>query len=142
MRNYRLNKAQSLIEFILIFPIIFFLIAGFLDLGRAIFYYASISNSVREGTRYAIVHKEVIGEAAESSDYVDLKEIVKDYSFGIKETNLNVVVEVFLDDENIPEKVSIKTTYIFVPVTPGISQIFGNIPLEAQSTMRIEPIAQ
>ena len=51
------HPGQSLVEFALIIPIAFFLITGFFDLGRAVFNYSSLTNAVREATRYAIVHK-------------------------------------------------------------------------------------
>ena len=137
-------KAQSLVEFALILPLVLFLILGFFDLGRAIFNYASLSNSVREGTRYAIVHKEVIDNAAYISDYSELKQIVFNYSFGISESDLTVDVLVTLDNAS-RDKISITATYLFVPLTPGIKQILGDgngIPILAQSTMLIEPISR
>jgi len=73
-------RAQTLVEFALVFPIAIFLILGFFDLGRAIFNFASLSNSVREATRYAIVHKEVINDAAKNAGYSELKQLVGDYS--------------------------------------------------------------
>jgi len=44
MKNKKGLIGQSLIEFAFIFPIAIFLIAGFLDLGRAVFYYSSSAN--------------------------------------------------------------------------------------------------
>ena len=63
MKNQRRFSGQSLIEFAIILPLAFFLITGFLDLGRAVFYYSSLTNAVREATRYAIVHKAEIEDA-------------------------------------------------------------------------------
>ena len=145
MRQIRKHPGQSLIEFALIFPILFLLIAGFFDLGRAVFYYSSLSNSVREGTRYAIVHEDMINDAAEATDYMALKQRVIDYSFGIKAPlTIDVVVNLDENDE-YRESISITGTLMYTPVTPGIKQLFGGgvgIPIVAQSTMRIEPIGR
>lgn len=147
MRNRRVFSGQSLVEFVLIFPIVLFLLLGFFDLGRAIFYYSSISNSVREGTRYAIVHKEVIDNVAKNNGYYALKQIVVDYSYGISGTDLVVDVVVKMDDADSTtrDKISITATYLYVPITPGIKQILGSetgITLEAHSSMLIEPISR
>jgi len=139
------------VEFALILPIALFLILGFFDIGRAIFNFASLSNSVREGTRYAIVHKEVVNVAAQNAGYSELKQKVFDYSFGIpaSDITIDVIVTMQLDPSgNVSEtrdKISITATYLFVPVTPGIKQILGDgngIPIVAQSTMLLEPISR
>jgi hypothetical protein len=145
MKKSKRNLGQSLVEFALVFPLFFFLVTGFLDLGRAVFYYSSISNSVREGSRYAIVHEAAIDNAAKTAGYPVLIQKVKEFSFGIPSSSLNVEVLVTNDDMNIREKVSITATYMFIPITPGIKQVFGSktgIPLEAQSTMRIAGAAR
>ena len=144
-------RAQTLVEFALILPMALFLILGFFDIGRAIFNFASLSNSVREGTRYAIVNKEVINVAAQYSGYSELKQKVFDYSFGIPASDLTIDVIVTMqldpsgDVSETRDKISITATYLFVPVTPGIKQILGDgngIPIVAQSTMLLEPISR
>ena len=143
MRTRRRFSGQSLVEFALIFPIVFLLITGFLDLGRAVFYYSSISNSVREGTRYAIVHKIDIDDTAKINGYPVLKQQVRDFSFGIDTSTLVIDVHVAKDvTGKFFEKVTITGTYTFVPITPGIKEIFGTetgIDLVAQSTMLVSP---
>ena len=143
-------RAQTLVEFALVFPIAIFLILGFFDLGRAVFNFASLSNSVREATRYAIVHKEAVNDAAQTAGYLELKQKVFDYSFGIPPSDITVDVTVTMQSDPtgnalLRDKISITATYIFVPVTPGIKQILGDgngIPIVAQSTMLLEPISR
>ena len=143
-------RAQTLVEFALVFPIAIFLILGFFDLGRAVFNFASLSNSVREATRYAIVHKEAVNGAAQTAGYLELKQKVFDYSFGIPPSDITVDVTVTMQSDPtgnalLRDKISITATYIFVPVTPGIKQILGDgngIPIVAQSTMLLEPISR
>jgi hypothetical protein len=145
MRQNRKSAGQSLVEFALVFPILFLLVTGFFDLGRAVFYYSSLSNSVREGTRYAIVHKETINDVAENDGYMLLQEKVEEFSFGIDTSDLTITVDVEMDDDDRRESVSITATYMFTPITPGIKQIFGaktGIPITVQSTMRIAGIAR
>jgi hypothetical protein len=125
MNSKKSSIGQSLTEFGLLIPFVLLLILGFLDLGRAIFFYSSVSNSVREGTRYAIVN----------FDHSNLEQIVKDNSFGIHPEDLDIDI-----DNPSDEQISITATYYFVPLIPGLDRLFGSpggIKLEAQSTMRI-----
>jgi hypothetical protein len=145
MRSNKKYAGQSLLEFALIFPILFLLVTGFLDLGRAVYYYSSLSNSVREGTRYAIVNKDTINDVAKNTGYMELIQKVEYYSFGLDPSDISVGVAVILDANGKRESVSITATYMFTPITPGIKQIFGSktgFPITTQSTMRIAGIAR
>ena len=47
------QRSQALIEFALVSPVLFLLIFGVIDLGRAIFYYDTLNHAAREGARVA-----------------------------------------------------------------------------------------
>lgn len=47
---------QSLVEFVLVFPIFLAILVGMVDVGRAIWANNVIANAAREAARYAIVH--------------------------------------------------------------------------------------
>jgi Flp pilus assembly protein TadG len=49
------TKAQALVEFALVFPLLMFLIFAIIDFGWMIFNYAQLYNSLREGLRYGSV---------------------------------------------------------------------------------------
>src|SRR5262245_38827702 len=55
-RRRRRQGGQSMIEFALVFPILALTLFTFFDLGRAVFYYNSVSRAARAGARYAMVH--------------------------------------------------------------------------------------
>ncbi len=140
MRSRKQIKGQSLVEFALIFPFVFLLITGFLDVSRAVFAYASISNAVREGTRYATVSKNDLNAAYTNPTNNPIIDKVISYSVGVELTKSQVAVVVQKDTSGFYTKISITATHMFKPVTPGIKQIFGTnagIPIKAQSTMRI-----
>lgn len=135
-------SGQSLIEFMLIFPLAFFLITGLLDLGRGIFYYSSLSNAVREAARYTITHKDL------SDD--EIKDKVLEFAFALHNTpkplereNITISYPEIVNEKKIT--VSISATYTFDPVTPGLDLFWGGsdgILLAAQSTMRISGAAR
>jgi hypothetical protein len=140
MKNKKQYSGQTLVEFALLFPIFLILVLGFFDLGRAVFYYSSLTNAVRETARYAIVH----------SDHSNLKEMVLDkYAFGINPGDINVIEINYFDEGNLNDSVdpltedytniAIRAEYIFDPVTPFINRFgcCGGIRIVAESNMRI-----
>ena len=144
-------RAQSLVEFALILPIALFLLFGFFDIGRAIFNFASLTTAVREATRYAIANNDAVDSAAMANGYPALKQKVYDYAFSIPPSEITITVNMTYQFDQwghiteTRDKISLTATYLFVPVTPGIKQILGagnGIPITAQSTMRLEPLAR
>jgi hypothetical protein len=53
---FRQQEATSTVEFALVAPVLFLLLVGILDLGRAVNAYVTVSNAAREGSHYAILH--------------------------------------------------------------------------------------
>lgn len=142
MRIRNRNSGQSLVEFALIFPLVFLLITGFLDVSRAIFAFASVSNAVREGTRFATVSKPDLNAAYTSPTDNTIIDKVISYSVGVKLIKSQVTVVINKDTDGFYQNVSISATHLFQPITPGVKQIFGakaGIPITAQSSMRIAP---
>ncbi len=55
-RRRKTGAGQALAEFALVFPLFLLVVLLIVDVARAIFVYAVISDAAREGARYAIVH--------------------------------------------------------------------------------------
>ncbi|HVB76965.1 MAG TPA: TadE family protein [Candidatus Nitrosotalea sp.] len=55
MRKVRGQRAQSLVEFALVAPILLLLLLVTLDFGRGLFYYSQMSAAAREGARQAVL---------------------------------------------------------------------------------------
>jgi Flp pilus assembly protein TadG len=49
-----MQRSQALIEFALVSPVLLLLLFGVIDIGRAIFYYDTLSHAAREGARTAV----------------------------------------------------------------------------------------
>jgi len=147
MKNQRRYSGQSLVEFALILPLFFFLITGFLDLGRALFYYSSLTNAVREATRYAIVHKDELNAALDNPGDNSLQDKVLEYAIGLSGitdplTKDKIIVDPIKNADNFFTTVSIEATYLYKPITPGIKALFGStegIDLIVQSKMLVTP---
>lgn len=155
MRTGRRTSGQTLVEFALIFPLFFLLIMGLFDLGRAVFYYATLNTAVREATRDAIV----LPWSTASKDQVieaDLKGYLWTKELGDNcQLAANSVCDIdvaYLDTtkpanpyDAFDPKVLISVTYHFDPITPGIAAIVGSgktIPMQVQSKMALSPVAK
>jgi len=146
MKRNKHFSGQSMVEMALILPVAFFLITGFLDIGRVVFYYSSLTNAVREATRYAIVHKNEISVAFENPTDNSLQDKVLEYAIGLSDIpnsltkeNISVIVE---SSENLYTTVSIEANYQYKPITPGLQILFGSaegLNLNAQSKMYVSP---
>jgi Flp pilus assembly protein TadG len=119
------RRGQSLLEFVLVLPILLLFVSMLLDLGRLVFYKSSLTNAVREGARYGIVHP---CDASATND------VVQTFSFGY--TPDLVTISSLNDDTQI----SVLATYTFFPVTPFSQLIVGNggVTLQSQSIMDFE----
>jgi hypothetical protein len=157
MRNHRAKSGQALIEFALVLPLLFILVMGLFDIGRAVFYYAVINTAAREGTRYAIVQP--------SSDYLskdgyyldshplncvdahsdankNICNEVRRKLFNIAElSSSTITIDYYTAGTDGATVVSIDINVLFEPVTPGLSLI-GDLQLHANSQMIMTPIAE
>ena len=149
MRKQRRFRGASMVEFALIFPIAFFLITGFFDLGRAVFYYSTLTNAVREATRYAIVNAADLDDADKNPADNSLQDKVLEFAFGLTSvphplTKPDVDVTIEKDGAKFLT-VAIEANYEYQPVTPGIQVILGGpdgIDLTVRSKMMVSPGSQ
>ena len=118
-------------ELAIIIPAVLFLIIGLIDFGRYMLDYSILNNGVREGTRYAVVQKNL-----DSTHNAAIKTVI---SQKIPISNY---------DPNSPvisypaSKINISISYNYVPLTPGLSLLFGPIPIKVQSEMFLTPYAK
>ena len=141
---------QTLIEFALILPLLMFLLVGLFDLGRAVFYYSSLSNAVREAARTGIVKQ--YGEYLNDADFESqITDEVIAYGFGLNSLATNdisvQVTQTSNQNEYFKEYIEVTGRYCYEPITPGIISIINTscwdgrrgIELKAVSVMRLEP---
>jgi Flp pilus assembly protein TadG len=147
MKANRNSIAQSLLEFALILPMLLLLVTGFLDLGRAFFFYSSLTNASREGARSGLVmNLDNYDTDAAKKTAVDtaIKNKVLGYAFGMKALGAGDITVTITKNATtlLFEKISVNTIYCYVPITPGIISIVKTtckgskgIQLMATSTM-------
>jgi Flp pilus assembly protein TadG len=125
----RSHKAQSLVEFALILPVLLMFIVIIIDIGRVFYYYTTIFNAAREGARAAVVDPTIDTEAELRA--ASLKLLV-----GVSPSDLS-----FTGSKVENKRVTVRITYSFRPVTPLAADLIGSggvIPLVTISSMKAE----
>lgn len=126
----RNEKGQSLVEFVLVAPILLLLIVGLVDIGRAMYTYSDLHFTAQESVRLAGFGR---------SD-ADIKQ------FAASNFKSGTLTETMVEITPVPSErksgqyVTVKLNYPLNPITPFASQFFpnGSIVLRADSTIRIE----
>ena len=124
------QRGQGLLEFALVISLLLLLVFGIIDFARVFFGYATMSNGVREGARYAIVHP---------NDDAGIEAAARSMMVVI---GAPVNVQVNFLDTNVDGSecrthlctVQVVATSDFAVWTP----IIPNIPMTAMATMHIE----
>lgn len=136
-----LEFGQDLVEYALIFPILFMFLVGIFDLGRVVIYYSILTNAAREGARAGIIYQT---DQNDMEAAVDAAVCYYAVGLGIGCPNPSVSVS-FLDQSGNGrnDHVRVSVSSQFKPVTPFIGSLLGlgqggSLTLNSQSTMRIE----
>jgi hypothetical protein len=127
-RRNRHELGQDAVEFALIFPILFLILMGIFDLGRATYLASMLHNIVREGARYGTVFPD---------DTAGIEAAIDNLAVGVDPDLLDVTI---LVDEDAGF-IQVGVEYEMPLVTPLIGSFFGGantLPLSSQATMRLE----
>jgi hypothetical protein len=125
-RCSRKEHGQDLAEYALILPIFLLVILSIFDMGRAVYYYSALQNSVREGARYGIIYPE---------DITGIENVVRQKAVGLDINDLSIYTSFPSDDT-----IQVRATFQFQIVTPIIGALVGSneLTFSGQSTMHIE----
>ena len=125
----REEKGQSIVEFVLVIPILLLLLIGIVDIGRLTFVYSSLHFTGQESVRVA-----GLGGTDEK-----ITERAYDSFFGGDPTELNIISSLLPDERKSGEYITITLEYPYTPLTPFVSSLFSDpINLSVDSTIRIE----
>ena len=152
------SRGQALVEFAFVFPLIMFLAFAFLDVGRAVFEYNTLTNAARSAARVAVVNQ--IDPAAGPWNCQANKPVESvvspNWTFrgcamtagaALGVTSADVTVSyapppgVSLECSSrlhVGCLVTVTVTNVYTPITPVAGSIIGPIPMSATSEMPIE----
>ena len=153
----RRARGQSLVEFALVFPIIVLLIAGFFEIGRAVFAFNTIANAARQGARVATVNQLAnVTECDESWPIDDPYQphwsirgcaMLAARTLGIATSNISISYAAPPDTTltcsttlHVGCIASVTVSYNFTISTPFVNKLIGNISMSQTSSMPIERV--
>ena len=125
-RALKRQKGQDLVEYALALPIMLLFLMVILDLGRVVYVYSALHNSVRDGARFGIINP---------ADAVSIETVVRDRAVGLDPAELTV----FVIQPDL-ETIQVRAIYQFTAVTPIIGTLVGSNQwaVGSQATMRVE----
>lgn len=133
-RIERSAAGQALVETALVLPIVILLLMGLFDFGRAIFYYNSVAEAARNGSRVAIVNQtsaDICRVAAERATGLGLPTSCAVSSTAVGAWHVSSCAAINCEQ-------SVRVNYRFTAITPIISNIVGPINLTSTSRVLIE----
>lgn len=143
------ERAQALVEFALVIPLLLLLIFGIVDAGRLVYAYNTVANSARNGARVAIVNQSTSGtntcDTREATAYATGCAILSGIGLGL--TELDVTVEYRDPTDTSPCAVPligclavVEVTGRFQPLTPVIGQLIGPVTLTSTTKIPMERV--
>jgi Flp pilus assembly protein TadG len=138
------EKSQALVEFAIVGLLLFIVVFGVIDVGRAVWNYNTLAHATREGARYAIVHGQLSsdpsgpGSPYYTSPNQDSKvtEAVQQFAGGLDHSRLTVDAE-WLDGSNsFGRRVKVTSRYGYAPIFLSLLPI-PSITMTSSSTMEI-----
>src|SRR6266849_3091818 len=111
-RNHH-ERGQSLVEFAAIAPILFLLVFGIIEFGRAFYAYNAIVNAASEGARYGIL---------DPQNTSCIKKVVKNYSVALELADPDISVAC-QGSCAYPNKISVTANYTYTAITPFVPNL-------------------
>jgi Flp pilus assembly protein TadG len=151
------ERGQGLAEFALVVPVIVFLVVAFVEIGRAVYSYTSITNAARQGARVAAVNQlTTFAECDESRPVEDAANahwtitgcaIQAATGLGLTPANVSIAYApppgTTLSCSPVIHVgciASVTVTYDYAPSTPIVSGVMSSISMSSTSQMPVERV--
>jgi Flp pilus assembly protein TadG len=151
-------RGQALVEFAFVFPVIVLLAFGFIDVGRAVFGYNTLTNAARQAARVAAVNQidpavgpwnclanTPVQSAASPSWTFRGCAVTAGAAVGVTDADVSVSYAAppgttiqCTSSLTVGCIVAVTVTSDFVPITPIAGSIIGPISMSATSDMPVE----
>lgn len=90
---YSRARGQSMVEFSMVLPILMLVIFGLLEVGRAVFMYAVVTNASREAVRYATAYGVNESDVLHYHNCAEIKNVAKRVGFLLSLTDDDIVID-------------------------------------------------
>ena len=142
LRGFRRDeRGTALVEFALIAPLLFLLLFGIIDFGRALDYYNQVTQLAGQGARAAAVNRMADGTAITSGSALQ-SQLVNQYTAQPELKNGEIVCIKGPLPTQIGQPVTVKVTYhfTFLPLVGLAASALGGLDLTSTQTERAEVI--
>ena len=135
------ERGTALVEFALIAPLLFLLLFGIIDFGRALNYYNQVTQLAGQGARAAVVNRNPDGTAITSGSSLQ-NQLVTQFTAQPELKNGEVVCIVSPLPTNVGDPVTVKVSYQFkfLPLIGLAGSALGGLNLSATETERAEVV--
>jgi Flp pilus assembly protein TadG len=152
------TRGQALVEFAFVFPVIALMAFAFIDIGRAVFAYNTLTEAARQATRVAVVNqldpvsgpwscqsnRPVQSEASPQWTWRGCA-VASGASVGVKNADVSVAYSTPAGTDlicaphlNVGCLVTVTVTTRFTPITPVAGILIGPITMTSTSQMPLE----
>ncbi|RPF53961.1 TadE family protein [Aquisalibacillus elongatus] len=126
---FRNEKAQSIVEFSLVIPLLMIMLVGVFDVGRMMYSYSGLHFTAQETVR--------LGGFGYTDE--EITEFAKDHFETGDVEDLTISISPNEAERESGEYVTVSLSYPIQPFTPFAKQVFGDdITITADSTIRVE----
>ena len=119
------GRGQALVEFALVVPLFLLVVLGLFDMGRAVFYYSTISNAAREAVRLGIVDQNTSKIQQEAVDVASAVMTVQvaDVAVAYLNPDLSTGGACATTPYQLGCIVRVRITHQFTPATPFVPSL-------------------
>jgi hypothetical protein len=153
------SRGQSLVEFAFILPVITLLAFGFIDIGRAVFTFNTVTNAARQGARVASVNQlDPVSGPWQCLENKPVESVVSPQwtfrgcsvvaakALGVTSSDVTIsyaappgtTLTCTGGSLNIGCIVSVTVVAHFTPITPVAGRLIGSVTMTSTSSMPIE----
>jgi Flp pilus assembly protein TadG len=143
------SRAQALVEFALVLPVLLLIVFGLIDGGRLVFTYNTVSNAARSGARVAIVNQSTSGtstcDTTSATAWATGCAVQAGAAIGTQSADVQVAYRDASDTGpcsqlSIGCLAVVTVTGHYQAITPIIGQIVGPVAITSTSTIPIERV--
>lgn len=136
------QRGQALVEFALIAPLLFVLIFGVIDFGRALDYYNQLTQLAGQGARAAAVNRNPDGTATSSASPFSIQQQLATNYTAQPELKKGIVVCITQVPQAVGDPVTVRASYKFnfLPLVGAVIGDVSGLTLTATQTERAEAV--
>jgi hypothetical protein len=105
--SLKMEKAQTMVEFALVFPIVLLITYGLIEFGRMVFIYTTVTSAAREAARYGIATRDR-GGVPQYADCQGIREAVYKTAFLVSKPDIIIAIS-YDNGPDLPEVVGAST---------------------------------